>query len=399
MGVDRLQPSRERDLGADERPDVAGIPATDTSADAGPTRVERYDPTQSRVAPRLALVLLGILAVLVTWYALADHATPYVGNATMSAYVAQIAPRVSGPVIEVLVEDNAQVEAGQPLFRIDPTPYALDVAQAEAQLAQVTQSLGVSSAGVAAAQARLADANARLENTRSSVARTMELVRTGTYAQARADQAEADLRSATATVVGAQAEVERARQQLGPQGASNPQVQVATAALGRARFNLVNTTVTAPAEGLITNLLLTVGQYANPGQPLMTFIDPKDPWIVANFRENQLADIDPGDAVEVVFEVAPGTIYDARVESIAWGINTGQVSNGGLAQPVADTRWFTPARRIPVRIKLLPGTTHPSKLRLGSEASLVIYTKGGTGILAWIAKALMRVNASITYLH
>jgi multidrug resistance efflux pump len=328
---------------------------TATAGVGDPTAEAVQEHPKSKAAPRLGLILLVVLGLLVAWYALADRHTPYVGTATMSAYVAQIAPRVSGPVVEVLVDDNARVEAGQPLFRIDPRTYELDVVQAEARLAQAAQGLGVSSSGVAAAQARLADARARLDNTRTAVARTMELVERGTYAKARADQAEADLKTAEAAVGAAEAEVEQATRQLGPQGAANPQIQEATAALERARFNLVNTAVVAPAEGFITNLLLTVGQYANTGQALMTFIDPQSPWIIANFRENQLENIDPGDPVEVVFEVDPGQVYEARVESMAWGINAGQF-NSGLAQPVADTRWFSPARRIPVRIELLPGT-------------------------------------------
>jgi multidrug resistance efflux pump len=309
---------------------------TATAGVGDPAAEAVQERPKSKAAPRLGLILLVVLGLLVAWYAFADRHTPYVGTATMSAYVAQIAPRVSGPVVEVLVEDNARVEAGQPLFRIDPRTYELDVAQAEARLAQAAQSLGVSSSGVAAAQARLADARARLDNTRTSVARTMELVERGTYAKARADQAEADLKTAEAAVGAAEAEVEQATRQLGPQGAANPQIQEATAALERARFNLVNTTVVAPAEGFITNLLLTVGQYANTGQALMTFIDPQSPWIIANFRENQLENIDPGDPVEVVFEVDPGKVYKARVESMAWGIIARQSGLGVRGDQAGD---------------------------------------------------------------
>jgi multidrug resistance efflux pump len=83
----------------------------------------------------VALCVFALLALLVVWYAAADRWTPYSGTGAVAGYVAQVAPRVSGPVTEVLVEDNSRVEAGAPLFRIDPTLFEFAVRQAEAELA------------------------------------------------------------------------------------------------------------------------------------------------------------------------------------------------------------------------------------------------------------------------
>ena len=130
----------------------------------------------------------------------------------------------------------------------------------------------------------------------------------------------------------------------------------------------------------------------------MTFIDPSTQALIGDFRENQLVNVEPGDPVQVIFEAAPGQIFDGRVESIAWGISAGRNSVGGLAQSSNDTRWFPPARKIPVRITL-DDETLPTNLRLGSEASITIYADGTAGLTATIAKGLMQVKSWLAGLN
>lgn len=96
---------------------------------------------------------------------------------------------MSGRIVEVAVSDNQRVEAGAPLFRIDPQPYEIAVARAEARLASAGQGLGVNTASVQSAQARLAAATANRDNVQEQAARALDLVRRGVYSEARADQA------------------------------------------------------------------------------------------------------------------------------------------------------------------------------------------------------------------
>ena len=108
-------------------------------------------------------------------------------QAVAQAYIVGIAPEVAGRIIEVDVEDNQLVKAGQTLFRIDSEPYQIAVEQAEAKLATVGLTIGASTAGVASAEAQLAEMTARRDNTREQTARVFELVKKGTYAAARGD--------------------------------------------------------------------------------------------------------------------------------------------------------------------------------------------------------------------
>jgi multidrug resistance efflux pump len=217
------------------------------------------------------------------------------------------------------------VKAGQTLFRIDPQPYEIALKQAEARLASVGQTIGASTAGVASAQERLIEAEAKRDNVREQANRVLQLVEKGVYAKARQDQATKEVEVAEASVREAASEVERARQELGPQGNDNPQVREALAAVEQAKLDLVRTTVLAPSDGVITNLQLTDGEFVAVGQAALTFIDTRDVWINANFRENSLENVKPGDPVELVLDTLPGRIFAAKVQSVGSGVSQGSI--------------------------------------------------------------------------
>jgi len=377
--------------------DMTAEPTVPALPEQAPTPAQPTARTGNPAA-RAGLVVVAILAGLAIWYPMADRSTPFASGASITALVTQISPRISGPVSAVLVQDNARVDAGQPLFTIDDTTFQMDLAQAQAQHDQVLQSLGATDAAVAAAEAQLERIKVQATSATQARDRAIELFAKGTIASAKFDQANADYDSAQAAINAAQADLARAKAQAGPSGEANPQLRSATAAVEKARFALDNTTVLAPVDGYITNLSLATGQFAAAGQAAMTFIDPSTQALIGDFRENQLVNVEPGDPVQVIFEAAPGQIFDGRVESIAWGISAGRNSVGGLAQSSNDTRWFPPARKIPVRITL-DDETLPTNLRLGSEASITIYADGTTGLTATIAKGLMQVKSWLAGLN
>jgi multidrug resistance efflux pump len=225
---------------------------------------------------RWTLIVLGLIVVLFLYSLIADRLTPYTSQATVQAFVVRMAPEVAGRVIEVDLTDNQRVKAGETLFRIDPQPYEIALKQAEARLASVGQTIGASTAAVTSAQERLIEAEAKRDNVREQANRVLQLVENGVYAKARQDQASKEIEVAEASVREAASEVERARQELGPQGNGNPQVREALAAVEQAKLDLVRTTVLAPSDGVITNLQLTDGEFVAVGQAALTFIDTRD---------------------------------------------------------------------------------------------------------------------------
>jgi multidrug resistance efflux pump len=368
--------------------------ATGTSQDntvEGPDKQARKGNPLRRVA--LTVLLLACLLFVVAVFM--ERRTPSSSQATVSAYVVGIAPEVTGRVIEVGVTDNSGVKPGQMLFRIDPQQYQLAVNEAEAKLARVGQSIGASTASVDAVQARLVEAKAARDNVQEQANRAMELVKRGVYPKAKYDEAKAAVDQANASVVAAEADLKRAQEELGPAGADNPQLKESLAALERAQLDLLRTTVLAPAEGVVTNLQLSVGGVVGAGQSAMTFIDVGTVWITAAFKENSLENVAPGNHADVLFDLLPGQVYGATVESIGMGVAQGSVDpKTGLPKISTESGWVRTPQSFPVRLILDEG--RPKGVRYGSQANVVIYT-GDNPVTNAIGRIWMRVLSVLTY--
>lgn len=338
-----------------------------TPADASPAPQAQSNPLRptAQVVALLIAVLFGVSILM-------ERHTPSSSQAVVQGYVVQMAAEIGGRVTEIAVPDNARVKTGQLLFRIDPQPYKIAVAQAEARLEQAGQALGASTASVDAAQAQLVSAVAQRDNVREQTRRTMQLIERGVYARARYDEAKASLDSAEAAVVKAQADLQRARQELGPIGTDNPQVKEALAALGKARLDLLHTEIFAPSDGVITNLQLAVGQVVSVGQPALTFIDIGTIWISAAFKENSLENVQANDTAELVFDLLPGRVFKARVESVGWGVAQEGSSSSALPTIRNASGWVRDPQRFPVRLVVDP--PYPKGPRYGSQVNVVIYT-------------------------
>jgi len=344
-------------------------------------------------AAKLGVAIVVAALTLGAWYPASDHDAPYVTSASVTAFVTQIAPRISGPVVKVFVADNADVKAGAPLFQIDPSTFQMDVDQAKAQLAQIRQTLAAGLEAVRSAEAQHSRALAALRTAEQAQLRAVALSKDGLLSDAKLSEAQGSFDSAKAAADAAAADLARLVAQAGPSGDQNPQMQAAVVAQQKAEFALASTIVTAPKDGYITNLSLAEGQYAAAGQSVMTFIDPNSSEVVADFRENQLVNVAPDNKVQLLFEAVPGHIFEGKVESIAWGINAGRSTINGLAQPSTDTRRFPPSRKIPVRIRLASGTELPQQVRLGSEASVLVYAKGEANPVAMLSRLFLNVTA------
>ncbi|KQP73171.1 hypothetical protein ASF41_18645 [Methylobacterium sp. Leaf111] len=360
------------------------------------------DPPAHRQSPRknpvrrITLVVVALGAILFVYGIAGDRETPYTAQGLVQAYLVRIAPEVAGKVTEVGVRTDQRVNAGTVLFRIDPDAYALAVRRAEAKLEAAGQSIGASTAAVASAQAKLADAVSKRENAREQTARIFELVRKGVYAQARQQQAQTTLESAEAVVSQAQAEVEKAQQTLGPQGKDNPQIREAMGALEQANFDLTRTTIVAPSDGGVTNLSLAVGQVLGKGEAAMTYIDLREVWIEAAFRENSLESIKVGDPVEIVLDILPGRVLAGKVGALGYGVGNRSVDvRTGLPSPRSQSGWIRTPQPMPVRIEF-DRETRP--LRVGSQASVMVYPSDNA-IMNAIGRFRMRLVALLTYVH
>jgi multidrug resistance efflux pump len=377
-------------------PDAAARPAAATQA-ADPS-AENPAPAAAPPANPLRKVALVVVAATIVLFALSivmERLTPYSSQAVVQAYVVRMAAEVSGRVIAVEVTDNANVEAGQVLFRIDPRPYEIAVDEAQAQVERIGQTLGASTAAVESAQARVVRATADLQNIEAQAQRVFELVKRGVYSKAKGDEARGALDGARAALAEGQADLAKAQEELGPKGADNPQLRVALATLERARLNLLYTTIRAPAPGVVSNLQLATGQFIATGQAALTFIDASTIWTSAMFKENSLEHMSPSDEAEIVIDALPGSVFKARVESIGWGVSQSSIDPAtGLPTIRNASGWVREPQRFPVRL-IFTGTL-PRTVRFGSQVNVVVYT-GSNPVVNALGVIWIRIVSILTY--
>jgi multidrug resistance efflux pump len=157
-------------------------------------------------------------------------------------------------------------------------------------------------------------------------------------------------------------------------GEDHALVAEAQADLDLARLNLEWTRVCAPANGYVTNFQLREGSYVHAGTPVLTFIDSDQWWVVANYRENALENIRPGQRVGLTFNTYPGRIFPGVVRIVTWGVNQGQgAPTGNLPEVVEPHNWIRLAQRFQVWIT--PELPEGYPLRVGTTASVVVYTQ------------------------
>lgn len=345
------------------------------------------------------LIVLGACVVLMFWYLVSDRLTPYTSQARVHALVVPVASQVSGIVVDVFVANNEYVEAGQELFRIDPGTYQLAVETAQANMQSARQATGASGAGVDVALATVESARAGLVRANQDGVRLRRIMEEdpGAISVRRLEQAEAAVAVAVAQLASAEANLEKARQDLGETGDQNSRILQAQAALDQAQLDLSRTSIRAAADGLVTDVRLDRGNYASAGAPQMTFIGVHRIWIQADFTENNLAHIDAGDPVEIVFDALPGRIIPGRITSTGFGVDVAAAPLGSLPSVENNREWLRDAQRFPVQVEFqLRDENDRLAVRVGAQASVITYT-GDNWLFNAVGKFYIRVVSILTY--
>jgi len=291
-------------------------------------------------------------------------------------------PRVAGFIKQVLVEDNQQVKAGQLLALIDDRDLraAAEAADAQtlvarAQLQNANATLERQASLIAQAQATVVSAKAEMAFAQQELNRYNHLAGVGAgtvqnaqQARTRIDQASARLDTATAKLAAERKQVEILTAQ---RNAAEGNLKHAHAALEIASFNLSYTRITAPQDGMIGERAVRVGAYVTPGSKLLAVVPLQQAYVVANFQETQLTDVQPGQDVQVRVDSLGGEALTGRVESIAPA--TG-VTFAAVKPDNATGNFTKVVQRIPVKIVLEPGQPLAERLRVGMSVEASIDT-------------------------
>ncbi|MDQ0465890.1 membrane fusion protein (multidrug efflux system) [Caulobacter ginsengisoli] len=298
---------------------------------------------------RWPLILGGpLLIALVVWIVIANGGKAVsTDNAYVQIAKAPVAASIGGRVIAVYVHENERVKAGQVLFRIDSRDASAAEAQAAADVANAQQAVGSLRAVYLQAQTKVAAARVNLDFIQKDAVRVKALVAAGVNSDQDLDTANRKVREAAYTLISAQREADVALANLGGDRGSQPQVQAALARLQRTRIAVSNTEVVALTDGVVTRVdQLPVGSYVNPAQTVFWLITGQ-PWVEANFKENQLARMRVGQPVTIKLDADPGLRLKGRVASFSPG--TGAVFSALPAQN-ATGNWVKVTQRLPVRI-------------------------------------------------
>ena len=309
-------------------------------------------------------------------------------NAYVKNDIVQVSADIEGRVVDVAVLDHREVRPGDLLFRIDPVPFEIRLARAEAELGMVRDELrslraeyDVAAGQVEVTEGELHEALEAVRYQRMQVKRLRSLQRRGATARINLEAAEHDLAVARqrTEVVRKQAEVARKRMsrvlvQLGgvldTPVESNPMYREKESLRDAARFDLERTVVRAAVGGIVSNVKLQAGEYVESGRPVFSIIAGRQPWVEANLKETELTHVRVGQKATVEVDAYPDVVWQAVVESISPATGA---EFAVLPPQNATGNWVKVVQRLPVRLQLQERPGAPP-LRAGMTVSASIDT-------------------------
>jgi membrane fusion protein, multidrug efflux system len=345
----------------------------------------KSDQKPSKPSPKWALALAGVVTLgfvgAVLWIIFRPRPDVWTNDAYVMVHYASIAPRISGQISTVPVDDNQVVKAGQVLVTLDPRDYQKALASAEAtlardiaQLADTSATLARQPALISEQEANVASAQARLAFTTPDARRYSFLAATNAGTIQQREQADSNLQESKAQLDNAQASLEAARRQLdvikAQQLAAQAVVESDQAQVGQAELNLSYTQILAPVDGMVTERSVEVGNTVAPGATLMTVIPLKRVYITANYLETDLAHVRPGQHVTIHVDA-----YNVDLNGYVEGIAAASGASFAPIEPNNATGNFTKiVQRLPVKIDVDPNQPLANLLRVGLSVETTIHT-------------------------
>jgi membrane fusion protein (multidrug efflux system) len=341
-------------------------------------------PDNRRHAAITVVVLAAAVAILVAivgkWNAWVvvrgDQSTD---DAFLRSDITPLSTKAAGIVARVATGDFQSVKAGELLvqlrdddFRAQVDLAAAGVAAAQVALVNLHAQKDLQRSRIVAAEANLSATAADLENARSDRVREQTLMKEDVSTQQRLDHAVADHERLKATLISRQAEIDTQRKQLAILGVQEAQLKAdlraKEASLTVAHVNLDYTRIVAPTDGVLGERKVRAGQLVSAGTQVVSIVG-NTVWVIANYKETQLANVRPGDSADVRVDGVPGAVWTGKVDTIAPG--TG--AQFSLLPPDNASGNFTKiAQRIPVKIVLDPGQPMADRLRSGMSVVATI---------------------------
>ena len=336
---------------------------------------------------------IGLIAAGAVWW---THKQRYedTDNAYVEADTVQVTPQIDGYVAEILVADNQAVQLGQVLFRIDPADANSRLAQAKANVAAagagvrgVDDKASLEVAMIAQRQASLTSAEAAAEHARMDLTRNAALAEKGWVSSQKLDEVKVASAEAEAAVAQAKAALEAEKRAAQSLGSSKEQMiaqaQAAQAAADKARTDTDRLVIRSPAAGVIGARSVRVGQYVRPGAAVMAVVPLGETYVVANFKETQVARLRVGQPVTIRADAFGDKTLTGHVESFSPATGS-EFALIPVENAVGNFTKIT--QRLPVRIAVDRGALPGGALRPGLSVKVQVDVTRQTG--ASFAEAL-----------
>jgi membrane fusion protein (multidrug efflux system) len=297
-------------------------------------------------------------------------------NAYVKAHIVQITTVLDGRVTDVAVRDHTTVSRGDMLFQIDPAPHEIALEKAEAELDGVRTTIETLRAAYEEAKAEIGENEADIAYKERQVDRQTQLRKRGVTSRDHADRASSDLLMAQERHSAARLKMQRTLTALGGDAnidpIDHPLYKRKLAEVRQAEMDLQNSTIVAPADGIITNMKLQMGEYVEEGRPVFSLIATGQPWIEANLKETDLTYIKVGQRAKVVIDAYPDREFEAEVASISPATGA---EFAVLPPQNATGNWVKVVQRLPVKLVLSDADSKKAPLRAGMTVSVSIDTK------------------------
>ena len=275
------------------------------------------------IVPSITAIIFLIIGIYFMVHGMHFQSTD---DAFVEGHIVSIAPRVAGPVKEMLITDNQPVKKGDLLIVIDPNDYEAKLEQTKAKLAQAKASLKISEdditrskSGLEASGHDVVSTRSKLDFSQKDYKRYSAMYKEGISSKQEYDNSKTGLTVAKAAYKSAVENERAAKAMLESAKAKREEtladIQRLEAEVKTDELNLSYTKIYAPEDGLITNRSVEQGNYVQVAQPMFAIV-PETVWIVANFKETQLTYMKPGQDVKVKIDTYPGKKFKARVDSI-----------------------------------------------------------------------------------
>ena len=329
------------------------------------------------------------------------YMTPLSTDARVIQHTIQLTPRLSEPTLltAVMVEQNVPVKKGTPLFQFDRRPYEYKVKQLDAQLAKAKQDVLVLKSDISVNAEKVVKLKAELDYATYQQKLSAGLAKTGAGPEEDAQKWAAQVAANQAAIKEAQAEQQRSVLRYQSEiGGVNTSVAAIQADLDLARFYLDNTLVVAPEDGYIINLQARPGMVAGDIRfgAIASFICDENRYLLANFFQENLKYVKPGQPVEIAFDLYPGQIWSGRVDAIWQGSGSGQLLPSGTLPNFKYVPTEIPQGQFAVAITI--DGEDLSLFPIGTQGRATIYTNTKSGFVV-LRKIAIRTYTWFNWLY